>query len=374
MGGIVVDGLAKLFRSTVAVQDVDLAIAEGSLVTLLGPSGCGKTTTLRCVAGLETPTSGRIQVGGATVVDITARKVVPTHKRKVGMVFQSYALWPHLTVASNVAYPLRRRKVPRTDIGPQVTEVLKAVGMEEHGDRYPHELSGGQQQRVALARGLVSAGEVMLFDEPLSNLDARLRLSMRAEIRRLHDKFGHTAIYVTHDQEEALAISDRVVIMNAGHIEQVGLPREVYDRPVNRFVADFVGFENVLECRAVESTDSGPVAVCVGGLRVPLQQETEGLVPGAAIAFRGRRAERARPDDPRAAVTARGRVVVAMYSGEAQRLVVEIADGAQVTLEVPVPRHSDSDRTTVGELIDFSVPLPDVVVLPSNRSEGWEHT
>ncbi len=363
MGGIVVDGLAKVFQSTVAVQDVDLDIAEGSLVTLLGPSGCGKTTTLRCVAGLETPTSGRIQVGGATVVDITARKVVPTHKRKVGMVFQSYALWPHLTVASNVAYPLRRRKVPRADIGPQVTDALSAVGMEEHSDRYPHELSGGQQQRVALARGLVSAGEVMLFDEPLSNLDARLRLSMRSEIRRLHDKFEHTAIYVTHDQDEALAISDRIVIMNAGHIEQVGLPREVYDRPANRFVADFLGFENVFECHTVESTDAGAVAVCEGGLRVPLQQETDRLEPGAAIAFRGRRAERARPSDPRTAVTARGRVVVAMYSGETQRLVLEIADGKQVTLEVAVPRHSDSDRTDVGELIDFSVPLLDVVVL-----------
>jgi ABC-type Fe3+/spermidine/putrescine transport system ATPase subunit len=288
---------------------------------------------------------------------------VPTHKRKVGMVFQSYALWPHLTVASNVAYPLKRRKVPRAGIAPQVRDALKAVGMEEYGDRYPHELSGGQQQRVALARGLVSAGEVMLFDEPLSNLDARLRLSMRSEIRRLHDKFGHTAIYVTHDQDEALAISDRIVIMNAGHVEQVGLPREVYDRPVNRFVADFVGFENVFECRTLESTDSGQVAVCEGGLRVPVQQETDGLKPGAAIAFRGRRAERARPGEPAAAVTARGRVMVAMYSGEAQIVVLELADGTQVTLEVPVPRRSDSARTDVGELIDFSVPLLDVVVL-----------
>jgi ABC-type Fe3+/spermidine/putrescine transport system ATPase subunit len=279
------------------------------------------------------------------------------------MVFQSYALWPHLTVATNVAYPLKRRKVPRAEITSQIADALKAVGIEEYSDRYPHELSGGQQQRVALARGLVSAGEVMLFDEPLSNLDARLRMSMRSEIRRLHDKFGHTAIYVTHDQDEALAISDRIVVMNAGRVEQVGLPREVYDRPVNRFVADFVGFENLLECRTVESTDSGPVAVCEGGLRVPLQQETEGLKPGAAIAFRGRRAERARPGELRTAVTARGRVVVAMYSGEAQRLIVEIADGKEVTLEEPLPRHSDSARVGVGELIDFSVPLRDVVVL-----------
>jgi iron(III) transport system ATP-binding protein len=186
---------------------------------------------------------------------------------------------------------------------------------------------------------------------------------MRSEIRRLHDKFGHTAIYVTHDQDEALAISDRIVIMNAGHIEQVGLPREVYDRPVNRFVADFVGFENVFECRTLESTDSGQVAVCEGGLRVPVQQETDGLKPGAAIAFRGRRAERARPCEPAAAVTARGRVMVAMYSGEAQIVVLELADGTQVTLEVPVPRRPDSARTDVGELIDFSVPLLYVVVL-----------
>ncbi|MQA08918.1 MAG: ATP-binding cassette domain-containing protein [Pseudonocardiaceae bacterium] len=363
MGGIVLNGLEKAFGSTTAIHQLDLTIVDGGLITLLGPSGCGKTTTLRCVAGLETPTAGSIQIGDTTVVDVAAKKVVPPHKRKVGMVFQSYALWPHMTTASNVAYPLKRRRMPREQIKQQVTDALKAVGMEAYGDRYAHELSGGQQQRAALARGLVSAGDVMLFDEPLSNLDARLRMSMRSEIRRLHDKFRHTAIYVTHDQHEALAISDQIVIMNGGRIEQIGLPREVYDRPANRFVADFVGFENLFDCLAVESTESGPVAICAGGLRVPVQEATEGLEPGCAVAFRARLVKRARPGEPRAGVSVRGRVVEAMYAGEALRFLVEIAEGEHVTVDVPVARYSDSTTTNVGENIDLFVPLPDIVVV-----------
>ncbi len=226
-----------------AVDSINLDIAPGELVTLLGPSGCGKTTTLRMIAGLEEPTSGAIIIGDEDVTHL------PAEKRDVTMVFQSYALFPHMNVFANVAYGLKVARRPRAEISQRVDEALALVGLEAYAQRSVDALSGGQQQRVALARALVMKPRVILFDEPLSNLDAKLRHHVRAEIRSLQQRLGLTAVYVTHDQEEALAISDRVVVMNSGRIEQVGSPRELYRSPATRFVADFIGSANIVPGR-----------------------------------------------------------------------------------------------------------------------------
>ncbi|MBL4916838.1 ABC transporter ATP-binding protein [Tabrizicola sp. DMG-N-6] len=223
-----------------AVDTINLDIAPGELVTLLGPSGCGKTTTLRMIAGLEEPTAGSITIGDEDVTHL------PAEKRDVTMVFQSYALFPHMNVFENVAYGLKVARRPRPEIAARVAEALDLVGLGAYADRSVDALSGGQQQRVALARALVMKPRVILFDEPLSNLDAKLRLRVRAEIRALQRRLGLTAVYVTHDQEEALAISDRVVVMKSGRIEQIGTPRDLYTRPATRFVADFIGSANIL--------------------------------------------------------------------------------------------------------------------------------
>jgi iron(III) transport system ATP-binding protein len=226
-----------------AVDRLELELAEGELIVLLGPSGCGKTTTLRCVAGLEDPTAGTIEIGGRVVFDKAAGIAVPPNKRDIGMVFQSYALWPHKTVRANIAYPLKGRG-KRDKIDEWVPAVADMVSCGPLLDRLPSQLSGGQQQRVALARGLVARPGVVLFDEPLSNLDARLRDQVRGELHQLHQELGFSGLYVTHDQQEALALGDRLAVMNAGRIEHLGNPREVYDRPATRYVAEFVGFLN----------------------------------------------------------------------------------------------------------------------------------
>ncbi len=226
-----------------ALAGVSLEVREGELFTLLGPSGCGKTTTLRCVAGFERPTSGSISFRGE---DFTA---VPPFRRNIGMVFQSYALFPHLSIHENVAYGLRVRRVPRGKIDDKVRSILQLVGLQTAGNRKPGELSGGQQQRVALARALVYDPRLLLLDEPLSNLDAKLRVYMRGEIRRIQQQAGVTTLYVTHDQEEALSISDRIAVMHAGKVSQVGTPDEIYQAPSSIRVADFIGQANFLPCR-----------------------------------------------------------------------------------------------------------------------------
>jgi iron(III) transport system ATP-binding protein len=250
-------GLTKRFDGGVAAVDrLDLTIRNGEFLSLLGPSGCGKTTTLRCLAGLERPTGGEIHFDGTPVV---ARGVfVPPERRHLGMVFQSYALWPHMTVFGNVAYPLRRGAgADRREIAPRVAEMLEVVGLADYADRLPGKLSGGQQQRVALARALVNRPRVVLYDEPLSNLDSILRAQMRREVRKLHEALGSTSVYVTHDRVEAMALSDRVAVMRDGVLQQIGTPREIYTAPANRFVADFIGFDNLLKAEVVGSDERG---------------------------------------------------------------------------------------------------------------------
>jgi iron(III) transport system ATP-binding protein len=239
-----------------AVSDLDLEIGDGEFMCLLGPSGCGKTTTLRMIAGLEHLSGGEIQVGSDKVDDVDAGIFVPPERRGMGLVFQSYALWPHLTIERNTDFGLRLRKVPRAEREARVTEVMQALGIEQYRDRYPSQLSGGQQQRVALARMLAVNPKVLLLDEPLSNLDARLRLEMRAELKRLHEAFRTTIVFVTHDQWEAMTLATTIAVMRDGRLQQVGTPNDIYDRPANRFVAEFVGNPpiNLVEMRTAATS------------------------------------------------------------------------------------------------------------------------
>lgn len=253
MAEIRIQNLTKTFDSgsVKAIDDLSLNIKDGSLVAFLGPSGCGKTTTLRCVGGLETPDTGDIFFGDKLVCSPERKIYVPPEKRGLGMVFQSYAIWPHMTVFKNVAYPLRRQGVDRTETRKRVLGALDRVGLKGLEDRYPTKMSGGQQQRVAFARAIAAEPNALLFDEPLSNLDAKLREKMRFEIVELQKKTNITTIYVTHDQAEAMVISDRIAVMNGGVIEQIGTAREIYDQPNSKFVAGFIGLTNFVNGRIV---------------------------------------------------------------------------------------------------------------------------
>lgn len=244
---VCVENLVVKFSNVVALDDISFTVNPGEIFFLLGPSGCGKTTLLRTLAGFYTPNKGNIFFGGDNVT------ILPPHKRKTGMVFQSYALWPHMTVAENVGFGLQEMKMPKAQIADRVQEALASVKMQAYGNRKPGELSGGQQQRVALARALVIRPRCLLMDEPLSNLDAQLRYYMRLEIHRICKEFGLTTIYVTHDQKEALSIADRMAVLSNGKIQQIGTPQEVYKRPKNEFVADFIGATNIIKGTVIRS-------------------------------------------------------------------------------------------------------------------------
>jgi iron(III) transport system ATP-binding protein len=245
-------GLTKRYGAAAVVDDVSLKIEHGMLVCLLGPSGCGKTTTLRLIAGFIEPSAGEILVGGRVVS--SRERTVPPERRNMSMIFQSYALWPHMTVAENVAYGLRLRKVESGAIKRRVADFLSTIRLGDLAGRYPGELSGGQQQRVSLARALIVEPETLLLDEPLSNLDANLREEMRFEVRRLHDQFRYTTVYVTHDQSEAMTTADLIAVMNAGKIEQLGTPEEIYGKPRSEFVARFIGASNILRGKNIDES------------------------------------------------------------------------------------------------------------------------
>ena len=261
---LTLENVSAHYGSTQVLEDLSLHVGEGELISLLGSSGCGKTTTLRLVAGFLQPTSGTIRLGDR---DLTR---LPAHARNIGLVFQTYALFPHLTVRENVAFGLKQRGMGRRERDARADDMIARVGLEALADRHPANLSGGQRQRVALARALVIEPPLLMFDEPLSNLDAKLRVDMRVEIRRLQQANGTTAVYVTHDQEEAFSISDRVAIMNAGRIMQLDTPEVLYSRPANAFVADFVGFENMLKMRVVAEAGDAVRAEMEGGATVDL--------------------------------------------------------------------------------------------------------
>jgi iron(III) transport system ATP-binding protein len=273
MPEITVSSLNKAFGAERALQDVSFTVREREFLTLLGPSGCGKTTTLMSIAGFQRPDGGTIVCGGRTFFDGRTNVHLPAEERNLGIVFQSYALWPHMTVTDNVGFPLKVRKVDKAHAEPRIQEILELVEITPYRDRYPHELSGGQQQRVALARALVYSPAVLLLDEPFSNLDAKLRERARTWLKRLQHELGLTTIFVTHDQEEAMSMSDRILVMNRGVILQDGTPEEVYREPTSRFVAEFLGQCNILTARALSAAGDGTARVVLtsGGIELTLR-------------------------------------------------------------------------------------------------------
>lgn len=354
MISIQVEQLTKRFGNVVALQDLDLTINPGELFFLLGPSGCGKTTLLRCLAGFYLPEKGRILFGDEDVTRLEP------HKRNTGMMFQSYALWPHMTVAENVAFGLEERKVPAAEIKRRVADALESVRMETYAGRKPNQLSGGQQQRVALARALVIRPRCLLLDEPLSNLDAKLRLEMRTEIRRVCKEFRLTTVYVTHDQKEALSIADRMAILENGRILQVGTPREIYRRPVRRTVANFIGETDFLPGKVIEvKGDRLVVATDAGNF--------EG-VPGDAATVPGLGAQvtvSIRPEcwelhhDPVVGNTVKGRIGESIYLGEVAQYEFIGGNGARLKIFERNPRFADGAGR--GEL--YATVLPEDVVI-----------
>jgi iron(III) transport system ATP-binding protein len=327
--------LTKFFGATAAVDDLTLAIAHGSLVCLLGPSGCGKTTTLRLVAGFLDPDRGAIRVGGRIVSE--PGRSLPPERRRMSMIFQSYALWPHMTIAQNVGYGLRLRRLDRAECERRLAAILEVAHLEELALRYPHELSGGQQQRAALARALVVEPETLLLDEPLSNLDANLREEMRFEIRRLHDTYKYTTIYVTHDQTEAMTTADTIVVMNLGRVEQVGPPEDIYQRPLSEFVARFIGGTNIFRGRRIAEglVDCGALVLRCGAGEP---------APGAETAISVRLHDVAIVEDAAGAASAAerepneaaGRVVRQAYLGSYRDYLVSLADGQEVRVTAPL--------------------------------------
>ena len=333
MASVELRGLTKRYGALAVVDAVSLTIEHGLLVCLLGPSGCGKTTTLRLIAGFVEPSEGEIAVGGK-VVSSPAR-TLPPERRNMSMIFQSYALWPHMTVADNVAYGLSLRKMPRADIAKKVAAILTTTKLTALADRYPGELSGGQQQRVALARALIVEPETLLLDEPLSNLDANLREEMRFEVRRLHDEYRYTTVYVTHDQSEAMTTADLIAVMNQGRIEQLGRPEDIYDRPRSEFVARFIGASNVIKGTAADRDRlmvAGVALRCVGAE----------LTAGAAGAISIRQHEIRLTAAPPASAgdnVLPGTVTRNVFLGNSRDYMVELGDGTQVRAVTP-PQES----------------------------------
>ena len=359
MPGVVITGLTKRFGDVAAVAGLDLTVQPGELVALLGPSGCGKTTTLRLVAGFMAPDAGEIRVGDRVLS--SPGTVIPPERRRMAMIFQSYALWPHMTVAQNVAYGLRFAKTPRAQHNGEVDEILRAVQLAGYGVRYPGELSGGQQQRVALARALVVEPEILLLDEPLSNLDASLREEMRFEIRRLHERFGITTLYVTHDQAEAMVISDRAAVIRNGRVEQIGAPHELFERPRTRFVAEFIGKTNLIDAVA-----DGAGSVARGRLR--LRVAADGLTPGtpAVVSIRphlialGLRADAQTPSAGANALA--GTVLRASYLGDTVDYQVALEE-SDVVVRVTGPTPA---RARAGNPVSVTVAAEACVLLPAD--------
>lgn len=357
-----VQELVKRFGQVPAVAGVSLQVEPGEIFFLLGPSGCGKTTLLRCIAGFHAPDAGRVFIGSADVTDL------PPYRRDTGMVFQSYALWPHLTVAQNVAFGLEMRRVPRSEIRRRVQEALERVHIAERAAAKPNQLSGGQQQRVALARALVVAPQCLLLDEPLSNLDAKLRLEMRSEIRRICKQAGLTAVYVTHDQKEALAVADRLAVMCDGRLEQVGTPAEVYCHPASRFVAGFIGEGNFVDGRVAADLGrnlrvetpigvllaSAPAVAVAAGTRVTLCIRPE------AVRFD------APPSD--APNVLAGRLLRTVYQGEvAQHALALPATGAEALEWKASEINPVAAADRAGETVKLWIAPENVIVLPDSN-------
>ncbi len=348
MSALAVRDLVVRYGDVTAVDRVSFAVAEGEFVSLLGPSGCGKTTTLRCIAGLESASGGEIRIGAEMVVG--PGHETPPERRGVNMVFQSYAVWPHMTVFQNVAYGLRGR--PKAEMDARVAEVLRLVGLEGYGARYGTELSGGQQQRVAVARAVVTEPRLLLFDEPLSNLDAGLRERMRFELLALQRRLGRTSVYVTHDQAEAMVMSDRIILMHQGRIVQESSPRDLYERPASRFAAGFVGNANLVEAELVASHGEDRHTIRLpGGMELAGHAATPGWTPGARV-LACIRPENIEPDPGGFPAT----VLRASYLGPVQSVELD-AGGLVLRADIASRRP-----VAAGERLGLRIP-PEAIVL-----------
>ncbi len=330
MAFLELEGLTKSYGSLTVVKGVNLSVDKGKLVCLLGPSGCGKTTTLRLVAGFVPANGGEIRVGGKTVS--SAHSTVPPEARNMSMIFQSYALWPHMTVYENVAYGLKLRRMPQAQVTELVRTILSATQLLALAERYPGELSGGQQQRVSLARALVIKPEILLLDEPLSNLDANLREEMRFEIRRLHDEFRYTTVYVTHDQAEAMTTADIIVVMNDGRIEQSGSPEDIYERPATEFVARFIGGTNIFS----GTRNDKDTVLCQAGLVLRCGNGTTDGSSKTAVSIRHHDIELSTKPSGANTNTTVGTVTRQIYLGSHRDYLVSIAGGEMVRTVAPV--------------------------------------
>ncbi|CAH1654685.1 Spermidine/putrescine import ATP-binding protein PotA [Hyphomicrobiales bacterium] len=348
---IVIENLAKVYGNSHAVRDFSVTIEKGEMVALLGPSGCGKTTTLRMVAGFIKPSAGRIVVRGR---DLTG---LPPHKRDTGLVFQNYALFPHMTVAENIAFGLRRRGVPTADREQRVARMIATMQLTGLADRLPRQLSGGQQQRVAVARALVINPSILLLDEPFSNLDAKLRESTGLELRRIQRELGLTSIFVTHDQNEAMAIADRIAVMNGGAVEQIGAAVDIYERPKTRFVADFIGSANFLPA-TVEARDGNVVTLRHGLGVTVLPAEGQAFDKGKPVTLM------VRPEcvaiHPAAAEAGLGTIETISYQGSSAHIFVKLRDGDRTML---IERHGrELAGLEVGKSVDLNVKAQDLTL------------
>jgi spermidine/putrescine transport system ATP-binding protein len=336
-------GVTKRFGSFTAVDDLDLTLARGEFFTLLGPSGCGKTTTLRMVAGFEQPSEGEIRIEGESVAGL------PPHKRPTNTVFQSYALFPHLSVEANVAFGLKRKRVSKDEVAERVATELRRVGLAGEANRRPNQLSGGMQQRVALARALVNLPKVLLLDEPLGALDLKLRKELQVELKRIQREVGITFVYVTHDQEEALTMSDRIAVMNRGRVEQIGVPEEVYDRPATTFVAGFIGVSNLMPATVarpgVVKLDSGPEVAAETGALGPGEGCAAVVRPEKLrVVLAGQDAAAPSNGEPRV----EGVVESSVYLGTATQIVVGLGEGVRMTVLVPNADEAERQRLPGG--------------------------
>jgi putative spermidine/putrescine transport system ATP-binding protein len=351
--------IRKVYDGTVAVDDISFALGHGEFLTLLGPSGSGKTTTLMMVAGLVTPSAGAMLLDGKPLGPL------PPHKRNIGLVFQNYALFPHMTVGGNIAFPLEMRGLGRAEIRARIARVLALVGLTGYEERYPDQLSGGQQQRIALARAIVFEPRLLLMDEPLGALDKKLREQMQLEILRLHEELGISVVYVTHDQDEALVMSDRIAVFNHGRIEQLGSPEELYERPVSRFVADFLGESNFFPGVVMELAD-GFCALTAGNTRFRARSESR-LAPGqrGMVAVRPERIRLAPRGtfEPTPENCLAGRVCNVVYLGRSRKYAVRLANAIEVAVLLPAQEHTQSSFVVGDEVLIYWHPK-DASVLP----------
>jgi putative spermidine/putrescine transport system ATP-binding protein/spermidine/putrescine transport system ATP-binding protein len=358
MAGVELKGVEKTFGSITAVEKSDVVFEEGSFTTLLGPSGCGKTTILRMVAGLETVSSGDIFIGDKRIND------VPVHKRNLGLVFQNYALFPHKTIGENIAFGLKYRGIGKSEAQRKVKDALDVVRLPGVEDRYPNQLSGGQQQRIALARAIVIEPDVLLLDEPLSALDANLREDMRVELTSIQERIGVTTIFVTHDQSEALAMSDKIIVMSAGNVEQTGTPEEVYNQPASEFVAEFLGAANLLDARVIGADDEQVIVESPDFGKIPVTRHNKVEFAAGNMARLVVRAEKIRLESPGSVPQGEnstpGRVEAVDYQGQMVRYFVSVGD-----LQLQVIATIDERPLTRGTPVEVCIRPRDCVVLPA---------